>query len=113
MHSAQTLINSNVRKHTQDGYTAWHMVAEAHERTIRELAHDLHTLHGTNAMPQLGCYFTVLKFHGAEVLAEVEGEEGNVINVLINGRWLDAQDVAGARLYEEWCISVAESKEAA
>jgi hypothetical protein len=113
MHSAQTIIDSNTRKHTQDGYTAWHMVADAHERTIRELAHELHTLHGDNATAQPGCYFTVLNFLGAEVLAEVESEEGNVINVLINGKWLDAQDVAGAKLYDEWCASVAESREAA
>jgi hypothetical protein len=113
MHSAQTIIDSNTRKHTQDGYTAWHMVADAHERTIRDLVQQLHTLHGVNAMAQPGCYFTVLKFHEAEVLAEVEAEEGNVINVLINGKWLDAQDVASTRLYEEWCATVAESREAA
>jgi hypothetical protein len=109
MHSAQTLIDSNLRAHTVDGYTAWHMVAHAHERTIRELAYELHTLHGTNATSQPGCYFTWLNFLGAEVLAEVESDGGNVCNVLINGKWLDAQDVAGERLYEEWCASVAES----
>lgn len=109
MHSAQTLIDSNLRAHTVDGYTAWHMVAYAHEKTIRDLAHQLHTLHGDNATPQVGCYFTVLKFLDAEVLAEVERESGTVCNVLINGKWLDAQDVAGANLYDEWCAIVAES----
>jgi hypothetical protein len=113
MHSAQTLIASNTRKHTLDGYTSWHMVADAHERTIRELVQQLHTLHGVNAMAQPGCYFTVLKYFDAEVMAEVESESGNVLNVLINGKWLDAQDVSSARMYEEWCATVAESREAA
>lgn len=39
--SAQDKIEQNIRAHSSDGYTAWHMVAKAHERTIRDLSHEL------------------------------------------------------------------------
>ena len=66
-------------------------------RRVADLSQDLRTLKGENATPQRGCRITTVPFLMGSLLCEVEGdgkEELTVCNVLVNGRWLDPQDVA-------------------
>lgn len=65
-------------------------------RRVADLSHELRTLKGDNALPQRGCRLVTVPFLMGSLLCEVEGDgkdELAVVNVLINGRWLDPQDV--------------------
>lgn len=120
--NASRLIEANIKAHTVDGYTAFHMVAEAHERTIRALAAELAVLRGEGHTPQHGTTHAVMTLGDAEVLVEYEfiaaspaiydadhpgvgpghDAECNILNVLINGVWCDAQDVIPGDLLRAW-----------
>lgn len=120
--NASRLIEANVRAHTVDGYTAFHMVAAAHETTIRALAAQLAALTGEGQQPQEGGQITTMTFGNAEVLVEYEfidaeapiydadhpgvgpGHDAqvNVLNVFINGFWCDPQDVVPAETLKRW-----------
>ena len=127
--SAQGKIEQNIRAHSSDGYTAWHMVAQAHERTIRDLSAELAVLRGHGQTAQRGAYLTVKPFGDAEVLVEYEytaGEEPifdadrpgvgpghdadvHVLGVFINGVWCDADDVVPPKTLERWECEFLES----
>lgn len=126
--NASRLIEANILAHTVDGYTAHHMVAAAHEKTIRALAAELAVLKGEGMTPQAGSEHAVMSLGEAEVLVEYEliaaeepiydadhpgvgpghDAECNVLNVLINGVWCDAQDVVPAETLKRWEESLAE-----
>lgn len=119
---ASRLIEANIRAHTVDGYTSQHMVAAAHERTIRALAAELAVLKGEGMTPKAGSEHAVMTLGDAEVLVEYEyiaaeepiydadhpgvgpgrDAECNVLHVLINGVWCDAQDVVPAGVLSAW-----------
>ena len=120
--NASRLIEANIKAHTVDGYTAFHMVAAAHERTIRALAAELAVLRGEGQTPQHGTTHAVMTLGDAEVLVEYEliaaeepiydadhpgvgpghDAECNIMNVLINGVWCDAEDVIPAGTLQRW-----------
>lgn len=120
--NASRLIEANIRAHTVDGYTAHHMVAAAHEQTIRTLAAELAELRGDGQRPQEGGHITTMIFGNAEVLVEYEfidaeapiydadhpgvgpghDAEVNVLNVFLNGFWCDAQDVVPEATLKRW-----------
>ena len=65
-------------------------------RKVALMGSELRTLKGEDALPQRGCRITTVPMLMGSLLCEVEGdgkEELTVCNVLINGRWLDPQDV--------------------
>lgn len=68
------------------------------KRSVSELQHDLATLRGDNATPQAGCLIVSVPFEMGYLLCEVQGdaEELDVVNVFVNGRWLDPEDVRSA-----------------
>lgn len=127
--NAQHLIEANIKAHTVDGYSSFHMIAAAHEKTIRALATELNTLRGIGATPQNGCQITTKVFGDAEVLVEYECEGGqaaiydadhpgvgpgceasvNVLGVFINGAWCDAEDVVPAKTLQRWEVELLES----
>jgi hypothetical protein len=103
--NASALIAANIAAHTVDGATSQHMVAAAHERTIRALCQVIAQYRGTLAQAQAGCRIFSFPFGPAEVLveAEYEAEERGdgwndphypecwrVTDVLINGNWCSA-----------------------
>lgn len=122
-------IERNVRAHTVDGFTAWHMVADAHEKTIRLLAAELAVLQGHGQTPQRGSQHARLTLGDAEVLVEyeyIEAEapiydadhpgvgpghdaEVNILNVFINGCWCDADDVVPDHVLHRWREELAEA----
>lgn len=101
---AQALIEANTQAHTVDGYTAFHMVADAHERTIRELCARLAEFTGKALTPQTGCHFSTVQFCDRPLLVEMDVENGRAypVNVLHNGAMVDAQDFFGER-WESYC----------
>ncbi len=101
---AATMITANVAAHTVQGYTAQHMVAAAHEKTIRMLCDELNVLQGYGQTPARGTLHEMLLLDETEVLVEyeVQPEEGdgwnephypeeiNVLRAFINGHWIEA-----------------------
>lgn len=66
-------------------------------RKVALMGSELRTLKGEDALPQRGCRLVTVPFLMGSLLCEVEGDgrdELTVCNVLVNGRWLDPQDVA-------------------
>ena len=126
--NASHLIEANIRAHTVDGYTAHHMVAAAHESTIRALVSQINELTGADCKPQPGCTFASMVFGAIEVLVEYEftgaeepiydadhpgvgpghDAEVSIINVLINGVWCDAEDVVPDATLERWRVQLIE-----
>ncbi len=89
MKSAE-LIERNIRAHTSDGFTSWHMVASAHERTIRDLCADLAVLRGEGQTEQIGCDILPMILDGTTVPVEFDQESGEAIGVFVGGMWIDA-----------------------
>lgn len=101
--NAAHLINRNTRAHSSGASTAWHLVAAAHEATIRDLVAQLNTLQGINHTPQAGCVHRAMALGESFVLVEFEVEEASgdgfeepryertvsAIQALINGVWVD------------------------
>ena len=99
---ADWLITANTKQHTVSGCTSWHMVAAAHEATIRHLVHQLHTINGANAIPAADCEIVETNIGPASVRVEVECEPASgdghdeprheadfaASRVLINGMWV-------------------------
>ena len=99
---ADWLITANTKQHTVSGCTSWHMVAAAHEATIRHLAHQLQTINGANAIAAPGCEIVEANIGPASVRVEVECEPASgdgwneprheadfaASRVLINGMWV-------------------------
>lgn len=114
--NATNIICANVARHTVDGYCAFHMVASAHERTIRELCDRLNELMGVGVQPASGCHHAELIFGATSVLVEFEGEAEEratwddpgypatvaILRVLIGGVWCDAEDVVPDAVLERW-----------
>ena len=59
---------------------------------------------GTYAVPQRGCQITRMPLGNASVLVEFEMQDGDalVINVLINGMWIDAEDYLSTVTVRRW-----------
>ena len=73
---ANHLIERNTRAHSQDGYTSWHMVAAAHEATIRDVVAQLNAATGIGVMPARGCELASMFLGDAAVWVEYEFERG-------------------------------------
>ena len=119
---ANHLIERNTRAHSQDGYTSWHMVAAAHEATIRDVVAQLNAATGIGVMPAHGCELASMFLGDAAVWVEYEFERGqreitqadpddcqegiapsvSILQVYINGRWCDAQDVVPDAVLTRW-----------
>ena len=118
--NASQLIERNVRAHTVHSSTSWHMVAGAHETTIRVLVDELNVLRGVGQSAPAGCYHATLPLGAASVLVEFEHEpeEGDgwnephhnetvaVLRVFLNGVWCDAQDCIPEAVIERWEASL-------
>jgi hypothetical protein len=122
------LIEANIRQHSVDGYTAWHMVADAHERTIREMADELNIMRGVNLIPSRGCSIVNLLLGPLEVPVEYEYERGQreitqadpdkcqegippsvtILRVYLQGQWCDAEDVVCNKQIEMWTEQILE-----
>ena len=114
--NATHLIEANTRQHTVDGYTAFHMVAAAHETTIRALAAQINELQGIGAKPQPGCHFREVCLGDLSVTIEYETERGeaqtwdypgceasvSILQVFLNGCWVDPQDFVADSVIERW-----------
>ena len=127
--NAAHLIEANIKAHTVDGYTAFHMVAEAHERTIRNLVAEVNELRGWNLKADRGCQIVEKTYGDITVSVEIEYEAGQheivnaepdycqegfeptvtVLRVFLNGRWNDAQDVVPEGTLERWECELRES----
>ena len=122
--NAIQIITANTKAHTSDGYTSWHMVAAAHEATIRRLVDELNVLQGLGQTPASGCHHAELIFGDTSVLVEFEAEEASgdnwneprheatvaVLRVLINGAWCDAEDVVPDAVIERWETELLEGR---
>ena len=129
---ANHLIERNTRAHTQDGYTSWHMVAAAHEATIRDVVQQFNQVTGIGLMPARGCELVSMFLGDAAVWVEFEFERGqreitqadpddcqegisasvSILRVYINGRWCDAQDVVPDAVITRWEESLLEMAKA-
>jgi len=99
--NAAALIAANIVAHSVDGQVAQHMVALAHERTIRGLAARLAEYEGTGAVAANGCRIFTVTLGTGELLVEAayEPEEGDgwnsphypavwsLMRMLVNGKW--------------------------
>lgn len=122
--NASALIAANIAAHSVDGATAWHMVADAHERTIRALAARLAEFEGAGVTDTKHCGHARMTLGDATVLVEFEfePEDGDgwnlphtpasftVNGVLINGAWCDPQDVVPASVIERWEVQLMEDR---
>ena len=119
---ANHLIERNTRAHSQDGYTSWHMVAAAHEATIRDVVAQLNAATGIGVMPARGCELASMFLGDAAVWVEYEFERGqreitqadpddcqegiepsvSILRVYLNGRWCDAGDVVPDAVITRW-----------
>ena len=123
--NASHLIERNTRAHTQDGYTAAHMVVSAHEQTIRELVAELNTLRGLGHTPQSGCAHREMSLGDATVLVEFEitpasGDGWNeprhersvaALQVLVNGTWIDVHNVIDSDVSQGWEVDFLEAED--
>jgi hypothetical protein len=73
--NASALIAANISAHTVDGYTAQHMVALAHERTIRNMAAEIVRLNGDGLTPKRGRYLGRVTLLEAACLVEFEYDD--------------------------------------
>lgn len=92
-------------------------------RLIGEQRDELRTLKGTNATPQSGCEFHRTIIGDAEVLCEYEYEPASgdgwneprepatvtLIQILVNGKWCDAEDVLPAERIEKIEVEIMEA----
>ena len=122
--NAAALIERNTQAHTVHASTSWHMVADAHERTIRELVAQLNTLQGLGHTPQSGCVHREMSLGDATVLVEFEitpasgdgwdepRHERSVaaIQVLINGVWVDVHNVIDCDVAQGWEVDFLEAE---
>lgn len=120
--NASHLIERNTRAHTVDGYTAFHMVAAAHEATIRALVAELNTLKGTDQRPAKGSNFARLTFGAITVLVEYDSKRAEpetqyyigcdasveILSVFLNGVWCDAADVVPDDVKDRWEVQLLE-----
>lgn len=118
--NASYIVEYNVNAHTHNGFTSWHMVADAHERTIRRLVGELNTLCGVGSQPSGGCHHAELYLGNSRVLVEFEAEpasgdgwneprhEATVapLRVLINGVWNDCNRVVPEVVIERWTETI-------
>ena len=102
--NASAIIAANIAAHTVYGQTAQHMVATAHERTIRALVDKLNQYEGHGAQAQAGCRIFSFTLGASSVLVEAEYEAADgdgwnsphypecwsVTDVLVNGHWCSA-----------------------
>jgi hypothetical protein len=114
--NAENVIDGNTRAHSQDGYTSWHMVASAHETSIRALTAQINELQGIGAKPQLGCHFREVSLGDLTVNIEFEFEGGEpqthdhpgceasvtILQVFLNGCWVDPADFVSPAVIERW-----------
>ena len=102
--NASAIIAANIAAHTVYGQTAQHMVATAHEHTIRALVDKLNQYEGHGAQAQAGCRIFSFTLGASSVLVEAEYEAADgdgwnsphypecwsVTDVLVNGHWVGA-----------------------
>ena len=78
--------------------------ALSHADALAELAR----IYGQDATPQAGSYITSLDLDGATVPVEYEFDddnETNILGVLINGAWVDADKFDSAQR-DEWVAAI-------
>lgn len=122
--NAAALIAANTARHTVDGYTAAHEVMAAHAKTIESLCSDLNEWSGAGQKPQTGCGFATLPWGESEALVEFEWEGAsgdgwneprveasvNILGVLLNRVWVDAEDNVPAHILDQWRVKLHEDR---
>lgn len=65
-------------------------------RRVADLSAELRELKGDNAQPQAGCRIVTVPMLMTSLMCEVEGDRDalDIVNVFVNGKWLDPQDLA-------------------
>ena len=104
------------------------------ESEIRNLCYRINTFTGDDVVPRPGCLFTQVEHAGVEFLAEYEYSPGSapvydvesrvvgpgsapsaiIIQVLVNGKWIDPCDFPNDEAIDRWvngCIETACSDE--
>lgn len=121
-HRAATMITANVAAHTVQGYTAQHMVAAAHERSIRDLCAEVAEIRGDDQKPTANHIHEWMPLGASSVLTEWkidppddehDPESLTLMRVYINGRWSHADDVLSMLAMDRWwdLITVARKKQ--
>lgn len=122
---ASWIIESNTKAHSSAGYVSWHMVAAAHEKSIRDLCAQLDVLKGRGLQAARGCYISTQTFGAASVEVEYEGEPASgdgwneprqkasvdVLRVFLNGVWCDVQDTVPDATIERWEQAILDASE--
>jgi len=113
---ADALLTNAQRETSQDGYTSWPAYAAKLETLVRTLAADVNLYSGAGAIVPRGSQLTTIILGDAEVPAEYEYDKGDpgcwrtpngdgwpeippsvcLLNLYLNGKWCDAQDVLSA-----------------
>lgn len=92
---------------------------------IGQQREELRTLKGTNATPQRGCSFHTTTLGDADVLCEYEFEPASgdgwneprepatvtLIQLFINGKWCDAEDILSRERIERIEVEIAETRD--
>lgn len=108
---AATMITANIAAHTVQGYTAQHMVAAAHERSIRNLCAEVAEIRGDDQEPPVGHIHEWMPLGKSSVLTEwlVEPPEDegdsewlSLQRVYINGRWSEADEALSLLAMDRW-----------
>ena len=108
--NATSIIEANTKAHTVDGYTAAHMVAAAHERSIRLLCAELATLRGEGQTPSVGCKHITLPLGDTSALVEWTLDSDDVVEIkgaFVNGHWITGRDDAfSSDLLSYWALEI-------
>jgi hypothetical protein len=71
---------------------------------VRQLCHELDGFHGIGYRPPVGCVLSELDWLGQKWQVEVQRSDDGIEfgRMLVNGGWLEAEDIVHAEQLEKW-----------